>query len=336
MTGSEATIPDLCAKLTALQGGTTKVALTSHIRPDGDAIGATLGLYHLLQRINVDATIIGLSPIPDRYLFLFDNLTIYDPETYSPHDYDLLIILDTGSIDRAPDFVPEWMPDIDTINIDHHPTNTGFASLNCVVPTASAVAEIITHMASLAKWNMSSEAATALWVGIVTDTGRFAYSCTTPTTLQAAATLLEAGVNTPEVDQYVFQAAPLGALRLHARAINNMQLLQDQRLAVISLSQQDFHDCGALSEDAEEIINLPRRINAVEVAVVITEMAQSTPERPCTKASLRTKPPFDAGQFCQSLGGGGHARAAGCELPHALAQTTDIIIQRIQKAWFSA
>ena len=336
MTGSEVTIPQLCAKLTTLQDSTAKVAITSHIRPDGDAIGAALGLYHLLQKINIDVTIIDLGPIPDRYRFLTESITIYNSDDCSPHEYHLLIVLDTGSIDRAPDFVPDWMQDIETINIDHHPTNTCFAPLNCVVPTASAVAEIITQMASHAEWHMPTEAATALWVGIVTDTGRFAYSCTTPATLQAAATLLEAGVNTPAVDQYVFQAAPLGALRLHARAINNMQLLQNQRVAIIALSQQDFHDCGALGEDAEEIINLPRRINSVEVAVVITEMVQSTPDSIRTKASLRTKPPFDAGVFCQALGGGGHARAAGCELPHTLADTTDIIMKRIQETWFSA
>lgn len=336
MTGSDITLPELSVRLAALPGTGTKVAITSHIRPDGDAIGATLGLYHLLTDHGIDASIVGLGPIPDRYKFLTQTIDLHRPDQLDPAHFGYLIVLDTGSIDRAPEFVPAWTTRVPTINIDHHPTNTKFGTSNCVLPKASAVAEIITQMADHADWQISAAAATALWVGIITDTGRFAYSCTTSATLQAAALVLASGINTPEIDQRVFQSTSAGALRLQARAINNMQLLQNERVAIITLAQQDFHECGASTEDAEEIINLPRRLDSVEIALAMTEMAESTPENPRTKASFRTKPPFDAGSFCQALGGGGHARAAGCELPKPLADATEQILQNILEAWFSS
>ena len=334
MTGSDISLADIAEKLKPFQGSRAKVAITSHIRPDGDAIGAAVGLYHILKDQSIQADILDLDPIPDCYQFLLSDIASKDAASCSPQDYDLLIILDTGSIDRAPDFAQDWLDDIPTINIDHHPTNTKFASHNCVIDTASAVAEIITQFATVANWSISTSAATALWVGIVTDTGRFAYSSTSPTTMRAAATLLESNIDTPQIDQDVFQTASLGALRIQARAIEKMQLSHSQQLAIIPLSQEDFRVCEARSEDAEEVINLPRRLQSITVAIVITEMEQSTEDNPKTKASFRTKPPHDAGAFCAEIGGGGHARAAGCELAQDLSQATGFIKQRVEKAWF--
>ena len=334
MNGSDVTLSDLAVRLTALRKRNAKIAITAHIRPDGDAIGSAVGLYHILKDQNFHVEIVDLGPIPDCYRFLMIDIDLKNADSCLPQDYDLLIVLDTGSIDRAPTFAQQWLDLTPTVNIDHHPTNTKFGTSNCVIPTASAVAEIITQFATVASWPISTAAATALWVGIVTDTGRFAYSSTSPATMLAAATLLENNVNTPQIDQDVFETASLGALRIQARAIEKMQLLQEQKLAVIPLSRQDFRFCEAQSEDAEEVINLPRRLHTVTVAIVITEMEESTPSAPRTKISFRTKPPFDAGTFCEALGGGGHARAAGCELPQNLANATDLIIQRVQEAWF--
>ncbi len=334
MTGSDISLTELSTRLLYLKGTKQKIAITSHIRPDGDAIGSAVGLYHILNDLSLPVEVVDLGPIPDQYSFLKENLQISEATQCNAGDYTLLIILDTGSIDRAPAFVTQWLGQVSSINVDHHPTNTCFAEQNCVVPTAAAVAEIITQLAILASWPISQAAATALWVGIVTDTGRFAYSSTSPATMLAASRLLENGINTPQIDQDVFQTASLGALRIQARAIEKMELLQDQQLAIIALSQQDFCACEARPEDAEEIINLPRRLDSVTVAVVITEMEQSTQEAPRTKASFRTTPPFDAGTFCEEIGGGGHARAAGCELAQPLAQATAFIRQRIQDTWF--
>jgi bifunctional oligoribonuclease and PAP phosphatase NrnA len=334
MTGSDITISDLAKGLSRRLPNGAKVALTAHVRPDGDAIGSTVGLFHLLQTQGYAARILDLGSFPKRYAFLESNIDHIAADSARPQDFDVLIVLDTGSIDRAPAFVENWRDQIPILNIDHHPTNTSFGSDNYILPAASAVAEIITRLALELKWSISPEAATALWVGIVTDTGRFAYSCTTPDTLCAAAALVRAGIDTPAIDQRVFQDATLGALQLQARAVKRMQLLQNERIAVITLSRQDYKECRATSEDAEEIINIPRRLDSVDVAILLTEMEQSTPVLPRTKASFRTRPPFDAGAFCLARGGGGHARAAGCELACSLESAAQNIVHEVLGAWF--
>ena len=334
MTGSNLTIPALATILLQHRDTNTSVAITSHVRPDGDAIGSCVGLYHILRAQGIAAHIIGLEPIPPRYQFLLEDVERLSPDNLRPSDYERLIVLDTGALDRAPEFVSQWQKQVQTLNIDHHPTNTTFGTHNCIISDAAAVAEIITHLAVAANWPVPLLAANALWVGIITDTGRFAYSCTTPDTLQAAAKLAAVGIDTPKIDQQVFQTLPLGALRLQARAIDRMELHEQQRLAIITLSQQDFTECGANPEDADEIINIPRRLDSVEIAILLTEKRNGTPQSLHTKASFRTRPPFDAALLCQTLGGGGHARAAGCELPCPLVQAREQILTHVQQAWF--
>jgi len=334
MTGSDLSTSALIGLLDAFRGKAQRIAITAHVRPDGDAVGASIGLYHILRARQIQADLVGLDDIPARYQFLCHDTTVLVPGDADPAQYGLLVILDTGALDRAPDFVATWQQQVPTLNIDHHPTNTRFGTSNHVQADAAAVAEIITRLADTAGWTIPPPAAAALWVGIVTDAGRFAYSCTTPATLTAAAHLLSVGLDTPTIDQQVFQSLPLAALRLQARAIDNMTLLQQDRLAIITLAQQDFRDCQAKPEDAEEIINLPRRLDTVDVSILLTEKTDSTPEAPRTKASFRTRPPFDAGALCQTFGGGGHARAAGCELPCALADAHTTIRTAVQKTWF--
>lgn len=338
MTGSKDMLQNIASWLTTRlhQHADSKIAVTAHIRPDGDAIGSAVGLFHLLRDQNIAADLLDLGPIPQRYAFLTEGLQILPSAKLHPEEYDMLIVLDTGAIDRAPEFVTKWQNDISVVNIDHHPTNTAFGNENCIIANASAVSEIMVDLAQIMQWPISKRAATALWVGITTDSGRFAYSCTTPNTLRASACLLESNIDTADLDQKVFQTLPLPALKLQARAIDRMQLQETNKLAVIGLSNQDFCDCEAKKEHAEEIINIPRRLDTVEVAVLCTEMADTPPDAPQTKVSLRTQPPFDAGLFCRALGGGGHARAAGCECALPLEKTIESITRKIRDAWFSS
>ncbi len=334
MTGSEAT-PFTGSEAIQSIAAAQRIAVTTHIRPDGDAVGSAVGLFHLLNDNGKQAHLVGLDPIPLKYRFLTDALPLLEAQALQPDDFDLLIVLDTGAVDRAPDFVPKWLPALPSLNIDHHPTNTAFAQTNWINPTASAVAEMMALLARTAKWTISPDAATALWVGITTDTGRFAYSCTTPATLEAGALLLQTGIQTADIDQRVFNTLSLPALRLQAQAIQALEFFFDQRLAIIALSQNDFAACGAQGEDADEIVNIPRKLEGVLVALFLLEQPTNNPDDPpSTKASFRTVPPYDAGTFCQGLGGGGHARAAGCSLALPLQQAREQILSLLETTWF--
>ncbi len=311
-----------------------RIAITTHIRPDGDAIGSTLGLRRILSAAGKAAAIVAMDTVPARYAFLMREDIIIPADAIAPDTYDLLIVLDTGAVDRAPSAMQDWIPHVRTLNIDHHPTNTRFGHINHVNPVASSVGEMICELARTVDFPIGSDAAEALWVALITDTGRFAYSNTRPATLQAAAALLEVGVRTDRIDDLIYNSATVTQLRLQGRAIAHLELHENGRFALVSLAREDFTELGCTGEDADEIVNIPRRVSGTDVAVFLYELIGDNPRE--TKASFRTNEPFDAANLCRQLGGGGHARAAGCTLTMPLAQAREHILALIHNAWFAA
>lgn len=311
-----------------------RIAITTHIRPDGDAIGSTLGLRRILSAAGKAAAIVAMDAVPARYAFLMREDVIIAADATAPESYDLLIVLDTGALDRAPADVQDWIPRVRTLNIDHHPTNTGFADINHVDPIASSVGEMICELARCGGFAINADAAEALWVALITDTGRFAYSNTRPATLQTAAALLQAGVRTDRIDDRIYNTATAAQIRLQGRAIAHLELHENGHCALVSLAREDFAELGCTGEDADEIVNIPRRVSGTEVAVFLYELKGDEPRE--TKASLRTSEPFDAACLCRTLGGGGHARAAGCTLPMPLARAREHILAVIHNTWFRA
>lgn len=312
----------------------SRVAITTHIRPDGDAIGSSLALKHILEGVNKKVFLTGITSTPKRLDFLVHPDAITDTKTLKPSDVDLLVALDTGDTERLEPAIKAWLPETKSINIDHHPSNTGFATLNYVVPSASSVGELIVDVATGAGWPITPEAAEALWVAIVTDTGRFAYSNTSPATLRTAATLVALGVQTDSINHRLYETATPAQVRLQGKAAASLNLDTNGEIAVISLSQADFAECNATGEDTEEIIAIARRVEGVNIAVFLYELPGTDPLQ--TKISLRTNPPFDAARFCSLLGGGGHARAAGCSLALPLNDARQQILQNIRQHWFQA
>ncbi len=324
------TINDAIAAIKAAD----RIAITTHIRPDGDAIGATLGLRRILSAAGKATAIVAMDSVPARYAFLMRDDVIMAAEQTAPDAYDLLIVLDTGAIDRAPDAIQDWIPRVRTLNIDHHPTNTRFGEVNHVNPVASSVGEMVCELAERAGFAITAEAAEALWVALITDTGRFAYSNTRPATLQAAAALLQVGVRTDHIDDKIYNSATSAQIRLQGRASEHLELHENGRLALVSLAREDFAELGCTGEDADEIVNIPRRVSGTGAAVFLYELEGDEPRE--TKASFRTCEPFDAASLCRELGGGGHARAAGCTLPTGLAEARAHILTIIHNAWFHA
>lgn len=311
-----------------------RIAITTHIRPDGDAVGSVLGLRRILSAAGRHASIVAMDPVSRRYAFLMGGDTIIPAADTGPDAFDLLVILDTGAMDRAPAGVEAWMPRIRTLNIDHHPTNTEFADLNYVIPTASSVGEIIADLAVAAGYAIPPDAAEALWVALITDTGRFSFSNTTRSAMRAAAALLETGIRTDRLNHLIYETATTAQIRLQGRAIAHLELHRDGRIALVSLSREDFAEFGCTGEDADEIVAIPRRVIGADIALFLYELPGAGPRE--TKAGFRTAEPFDAAELCRQLGGGGHARAAGCSLQMPLAEAKAAILDRIDKAWFPA
>lgn len=308
-----------------------KIAITAHIRPDGDAIGAALGLNRILRNVGKNSTVIDLGPLPDRYNFMFDDGECCDSQDFNFSGVDFIIVLDSGSLDRAPDFITQWKSKIPVINIDHHISNTEFGDLNLVDTKASSVGEILCGLAQEANLTITPHAAEALWVSIVTDTGRFSYSNTTPATMSAAADLLQTGIKTADINHKIYEQKPLRQLRLQGRALERLTTHEDGRIAMVTLSREDYEEFGCTPADGEDIVNLARSLEGVGVAIYLYEF----PDAPETKVSLRTSEPYDASEFCRKLGGGGHARAAGCALSGSLDSAITEILEKIHKQWFT-
>jgi len=179
------------ADIVSLLRGKKHAVITAHERPDGDALGAALGLRRILEAAGLRARVVGLGPIPPRYQFLLQE---GESETAAPgwtQGADVFFALDCGAFDRLADFAHEAVGRLPVVNIDHHDSNTLFGDANWVEPHASSAGELVYRLARTAGWTVSTAAAEALWVAIITDTGQFAYSNTSPDTLRIGAELLE-------------------------------------------------------------------------------------------------------------------------------------------------
>ena len=311
-----------------------RIAITTHIRPDGDAIGSVLGLRRTLAAAGRSASIVAMDPPSRRYAFLMADDHIIPAGETGPEAFDLLIILDTGALDRAPAAIGPWMSRVRTLNIDHHPTNTGFADLNYVVPSASSTGEMISDLAIAAGYTIPPDAAEALWVALITDTGRFSFSNTTRAAMQTAAALLDTGIRTDRLNHRIYETATADQIRLQGRAIEHLELHREGRIALVSLSLDDFAEFHCTGEDADEMVAVPRRVSGADIAIFLYELPGE--RRGETKASIRTEEPFNAADLCRLLGGGGHARAAGCSLKMTLASARERILDLIAETWFPA
>lgn len=292
-----------------------RVLVTAHIRPDGDATGSCVAMARLLKVHGWEPTV-ALSPVsmgPPK--FLLDYATCVAPTNVKARDYDCALVLDCGGLDRLPEGpLREAVARLPVLNIDHHVTSAPFGVARWVVPDASSTGELVYRFAKRQKWAFDREMAEALWVALVTDTGRFAYSCTHPSTLKAAAELLACGVDSSAINDRLYLYASEGAVLLKRKAYDSLTTWFRGRVALISLTAGDFREAGVAKSEIEDVIDIPRSIPTAQVSLFFYE----TKEKPgITRLSVRTRgerSDFSAASIAAHFGGGGHLHAAGCDL----------------------
>jgi phosphoesterase RecJ-like protein len=284
--------------------------LTAHEGPDGDALGSLLGMHQLLTQLGKDSVMfLGAKefPLPIEYRFLPLEEVFHEP----PADMAdrTVVFLDCGNIDRMPvDFLTEGGNDI--INIDHPHDNTRFGKFNLVDVGASCTAEIVYDLAVLFGATITREMASALYVGLITDTGKFMYENTSAHTHRIAADLVDAGVDIDDTYRRLYEHVPIEKLRLVARALEGIQLHCDGRLVVSSITAADYAATGAGEEMTEGVIDHLRSIDGTKVAAVIRDLGNRG--RAARKVSLRSSEgDVDVSAIARKHGGGGHKRAAG-------------------------
>ena len=284
--------------------------LTAHEGPDGDALGSLLGMHHLLTQLGKDSVMFMAAkefPLPIEYRFLPLEEVFHEP----PADVAdrTVVFLDCGNIDRMPlDFLSAGGNEV--INIDHHHDNTRFGDLNLVDVEASCTAEIVYELAVLLGATITREMAAALYVGLVTDTGKFMYENTDARTHRIAADLIEAGVDVDDTYRRLYEHVPLEKLRLVARALGGIQRHCNDLLVLTYITAADYEATGAGEEMTEGIVDHLRSVEGAKVAAAIRDLGDRG--RAARKVSLRSSEgDVDVSAIARKHGGGGHKRAAG-------------------------
>jgi phosphoesterase RecJ-like protein len=302
--------------------------LTAHEGPDGDALGSLLGMHKVLTQLGKDSVMFMAAkefPLPVEYRFLPLEEVFHEP----PADMAdrTVIFLDCGNIDRMP---VEWLTSggNDIINIDHHHDNTCFGDINLVEVGASCTAEIVYDLALLLGAKIKPEIASALYVGLITDTGKFMYENTNAHTHRDAAELIDSGVDVDDTYRRLYEHVPLEKLRLVSRALEGIQSYCDGRLMVSYITKADYDATGAGEEMTEGLIDHLRSIEGTKVAAVIRDLANRG--RAARKVSLRSSAgDVDVSAIARLNGGGGHKRAAGFSTDLEIKSLVEFLIREV-------
>ena len=291
-----------------LEGG-RRFLVTGHRNPDGDALGSALGLALALEARGKEARVV----MRDRWSAAYAGMPGIDRVAVAgalppdwPSGWDALIAMECPSADRT-----GWTNQGEgrVANVDHHPGNTLWGTVNLVDLPAAAVGEIVADLLDVLRWPLTPVIATNLWVSLVSDTGSFRYGNTTPKALALGARLVAAGASPGAVNEFLFEAQPLSTLRLEALVLGTLALHAGGRVATVELPKRFLSESGARDEDTEGLVNRARGVDGVLAAALIREGDGDE-----IRCSLRSKGHVDVRAVAVRHGGGGHRNAAGCRL----------------------
>ncbi len=277
------------------------ITLISHINPDGDTLGSALSFYPTLKNMGKNVSLVNLTKdISNKYDFLPNFKKI---KNKMPEKCELVISFDCGSLDR----LGIEKGSFKIINIDHHKSNTNFGDINIVEPD-SASSTLVALSILQERQEISKNEAECIYTGLVEDTGFFTHSNTDKLAFEAASKLISIGVNPSVIAQNLKMRNSLAKIRLTTTFINSIELLNDAKIAVGVVREEDFKKTGALKSDSDHLVDILINLATVEVAIIVIQNVDNT-----IKVSLRSKN-IDVSTIAESFGGGGHKKASGFEL----------------------
>ncbi|HVX87955.1 MAG TPA: DHH family phosphoesterase [Gemmatimonadales bacterium] len=304
-----------------------RVCLTTHVNPDGDGLGSEVGLALLLRALGANVVITNPTPTPSRYGFLFDGLPGLDKTKEAVKELrraDLIIVLDIADLGRL-GMLAETVKErgVTVACVDHHVSKGDLPpGPRYVDAEAAATGELIRELARANGWELTPEAARALYVAIVTDTGGFRFSNTKARTLRAAADLLECGIDPEAVYVELYSKAPEGRVRLMAEALQTLVVEHDVGMAWVTIPPGSLERHGVDPDDLDGVVEYARSIDGVRLGLLFREIAGGR-----IKVSFRSIGGVDVAKLAAQFGGGGHAKAAGASLPGALADVQATVLK---------
>ena len=329
-TPAQTTHADLAAVVEAIRSH-ERFLVTSHENPDGDALGSLAATHRALLQLGKDSVmyLAGPAPLPGEYGFMgLEDLLRELPADASER---VLFAVDCANESRlGPDPAVLHQAPF-TIDVDHHHDNTRFGDVNLIVADASSTGEVLRDVLAELGVELTPELAEPLYIALVTDTGRFQYTNTTPKALRLAAELVEAGADVHKVFQGVYESVQFAKLKLLARALERAQIYEGGSLVVSHLLRNDFAEVGAVEPYSEGIIDYLRAVEGADMAALIREPPRGG--QPSRRISLRAShDELDVSAIARKAGGGGHRQAAGFSSDDSIDEITGFIVREFAAA----
>jgi len=304
------------------------IVIFHHVAPDGDGLGSSLALREMILQLpeinRLDTVITG--KIPDIYKFLpgAEHLKkLGDNDLY--RTYDLAIALDCACKDRMGDAVELFNKARNSINIDHHISDDGFADVDWIDPDASATGEVLYDLIEALGAKLNNNIATCLYTAILTDTGGFKFKNTKAKTFKICSELLEAGADPVKIYNKCYESKPMPMVRLHATAISNAVFLENNEIVYTKITRKLLDELNATDDHIDGITETLRQVDSVKVSLIFKETTRGT-----TKVSFRSNS-IDVCEIASFFGGGGHKLAAGCLLEKNIDETINDVMTTVRK-----
>ena len=303
----------------------SRFLITSHVSPDGDAVGSLLGVAHLLRGMGkTDITCALEDDVPRIYTWLSGAANIVKPDSVS-NAFDMSILIDAHSADRSGKVAPLLQKANTFIVIDHHLVEKADGDLKWIDPAYAAAGEMVYDLFVASGVPLTREAAECIYTAQTTDTGSFRYSNTNARSHRIAAGLMEAGIDARAITERVIDTMSRGKYGLLQRVLGRIQFAANGTVAHADIYTKDLAETGALGEDTDGLINYLRNIEGVRVAMIFRETRDAK-----TKVSFRTQAELNAAEICRAFGGGGHAVAAGATIDAPIEEAREKVLAHLR------
>jgi len=300
-----------------------RFVVSSHARPDGDAIGSELALAYALRAMGKEVEVVNADPAPAP-IMQFPGVPDIRIATSVQGEFDAALIMECGDLARTG---VSGLGAFFVVNIDHHPGNTGYGQLQWFEPTAAACGEMVFDLVTALGVPLSREMATHIYLAILTDTGSFHFSSISPRTFEICKETLEAGVDPVLVARNVFDSNSMGRLKIFGAVLSAMQIAPSGRVSVLYFDDPMARAAGGTYDDTDGLINLPLTVKEIQSVVFFKHVAGDE-----YRVSMRSKGNVDIGAVAKEFGGGGHKNAAGCTATGTLDALQALFVGKIERA----
>jgi len=306
----------------------SRILIVSHVDPDGDAIGTQLAFGRYLRDMGKVVFMVRDSEIPAKYMFLPKVDTIVSAKSLTEDPaIDTALVLECPTLSRAGSATRFFKDNTTIVSIDHHKDSTDFGQVNWIDATASSVGEMAYEYFVHEGYDIPATIATQLYTAILTDTGRFRYSCTSPRTMTIAGDLIARGADPRTICDYVYYDLPPSTMLLTGKVLSSLEYYNDGTVCLLTLTNDMLAEASADPSESDGLVDFTLFTKGVTTGILLKEVDSSH-----TRVSLRSSDEIDVARIAASFGGGGHKNAAGCELPLPLGAAKQRIIEILQEA----